>query len=396
VSLRSRGQIAIMFAVTVLAFASPASAGAWTETLLYRFAGESDGSAPYGDVIRDRDGNLFGTTAAGGAACTKKDGCGTVFKLAPDGTETVLYAFQGGDDGGEPRAGLVADQGGNLYGTTTIPKGTVFKVTPEGVHTVLHIFESGDGADPLAGLITDNAGNLYGTAAVGGGRCGCGTVFRITTAGAFTVLYAFQGGADGRDPQGPLVADSTGNLYGTTTSGGDVACDGYQGCGTIFKLTPDGHETVLYAFHGGQDGRAPFGDLALDSVGNIYGATAIGGGNHCFGDGCGTVFELTPDGSESVLASFEYPGAPTFLHGGVVLDKKGILYGTGLGGGTEGCGGVFKLAPGKAAKTIHSFACVGDGRDPIAGLLRGGRGRLVGTTLGGGNRHGTVFALQQQ
>ena len=392
-----RWQIAIAFAVSVVALAPRASAEAWNQTVLYRFAGGSDGAYPYDELIQDGAGNLFGTTFGGGAMCAKNHGCGTVFKLAPDGTETVLYAFRGGEDGGEPRAGLVEDQDGNLYGTTTLLHGTVFKLTQGGAHTVLHTFAGKDGTEPIAGLISDQAGNLYGTAASGGDlHCYCGTVFRITPAGVFSVLYAFHGASDGNGPQGALVADSSGNLYGTTYLGGDVACNANRGCGTVFKLTPDGQKSVLHAFHGGQDGMFPFSALIFDAAGDLYGTTGFGGGTGCDGLGCGSVFKLAPDGAETILARFEFPGAPTFPHAGVIMDDKGNLFGTGPWGGVGGCGGVFRVAVGKGAKTIHSFTCRGKGRNPGGGVLRERGGLLVGTTIGGGNLHGTVFALQRR
>lgn len=324
-----------------------------------------------------------------------------MFKLTPDGSETVLYAFGGGEDGGYPRAGLVEDQDGNLYGTAILIHGTVFKVTQGGVHTVLHVFAGRDGTYPVAGLISDQSGNLYGTAASGGDlHCYCGTVFRVTPAGDFSVLYTFQGGSDGSDSQGPLVADSSGNLYGTTGLGGDLTCNGNYGCGTIFKLTPDGQKTVLYAFHGGQDGTFPSSALIFDATGNLYGTMGSGGGTGCGGSGCGYVFKLAPDGTKTTLAAFGSAGDPTSPQVGVVMDRRGNLYGTGRFGGAAGCGGVFKVAPGRAARTIYSFTCGSDGAYPEGRPLLVRGGLLLGTTtLGGqgngGRGRGTVYALQK-
>lgn len=391
----------IAFTLVVLLAGPAAATEVWNETALYRFAGGSDGTNPHGEVIQDDAGNIFGTTTAGGGACTKKGGCGTVFKLAPDGTETVLYSFQGGDDSGYPYAGLVEDQDGNLYGTTTILHGTVFKVTPAGVHTVLHAFGGRDGTYTVAGLISDQAGNLYGTAASGGDpHCYCGTVFRVTPAGDFSVLYTFEGGSDGSDPQGSLVADSSGNLYGTTGRGGDITCSPNYGCGTIFKLTPDGQKSVLYAFHGGQDGTFPNSALIFDATGNLYGTMGSGGGTGCGGSGCGYVFRLAQDGTKTTLATFEASGDLTNPRAGVVMDGRGNLYGTGELGGGAGCGGVFKVAPGKAARTLYSFTCGSDGAYPEGQPLLAHRGLLLGTThLGGqgngGRGLGTVYALQK-
>jgi uncharacterized repeat protein (TIGR03803 family) len=178
---------------------------------------------------------------------------------------------------------------------------------------------------------------------------GCGVVFKISSSGMETVLHDFQGGADGNFPQSSLIVDSSGNLYGTTYYGGSSGCN--YGCGTIFKLTPDGTETVLYAFQGGADGKFPVAGVTRDLQGNLYG-TAIGGGDlECnAGFGCGTVFKLAPDGSFTVLHAFQGADGADPV-GGLVADGSGNLYGTAEEGGTVsaicpgGCGTVFKLTP---------------------------------------------------
>ncbi len=272
-----------------------ATAGA--ETLLYSFDG-THGAAPYAGLIQDSTGNLYGTTYSGGA-----NNLGTVFKLTPPTspattwTETVLYSFSGNNDGANPRAGLIRDSAGNLYGTTSIGGasglgyGTVFKLTPGGAETVLHSFGGGsDGVHPYAGVIQDSAGNLYGTT-YGGGANTLGTVFRITPAGAETVLYSFSGGYfDGATPRAGLIQDSAGNLYGTTSAGGAF------GFGTVFKLAPPPSttvtywtESVLYSFFSSPDGAYPYAGLIQDNAGNFYGTTSAGGPM-----GGGTVFEFTP------------------------------------------------------------------------------------------------------
>src|SRR5947209_9465123 len=188
-----RRMIAALVVLAVAAMGPPTAAQAWTETVLHSFAGGSDGLDPEGNLIADQSGNLYGTTVFGGGACKKSRGCGTVFKLAPDGTETVLYAFHRQADGGWPYGGLVEDAQGNLFGTTSAGGksgdghwGTVFEVTQQGVEAVLHAFQSGsDGDTPFAGLVLDQAGNLYGTTS-SGGRFGFGTVFKVTPAGVET------------------------------------------------------------------------------------------------------------------------------------------------------------------------------------------------------------------
>jgi uncharacterized repeat protein (TIGR03803 family) len=269
------------------------------ETVLYSFT-KKGGYAPTGDLIRDEQGNLYGTAALGGlvtAECPR--GCGTVFKLSPSGTETVLYEFTGGADGGNPLGGLVADSQGNFYGTTsdggTLNFGTVFKLTPAGVESVLYSFKSGtDGRNPYGRLTRDAKGNLYGATEHGGGstnpNCfgnGCGVIFKVTPAGKGKVLFAFSGGPDGGTPNGGLVFDSLGNLFGTTFVGGVF------NSGTLFKLSPFRHFSAIYSFTGGADGGNPNGDLVFDAQGNLYGTTANGGANKVLCP-CGVVFKLTP------------------------------------------------------------------------------------------------------
>jgi uncharacterized repeat protein (TIGR03803 family) len=254
-------------------------------TVLYSFAAyPNDGEAPFAGLIRDAEGNLYGTTSSGGVYFD-----GTVFKLDASGNETVLHSFNG-TDGLLPFAGLVADAAHNLYGTTfqggTFGGGTVFKLDAAGTETVLHSFSKGN---PSAVLLRSAAGNLYGTAAVGGST-GSGAVFKLSdTTGKGTALYNFNGAPDGVEPTAGLVRDTAGNFYGTTFLGGG------SGAGTIFKLDTTGKETVLYSFTGGTDGGNPESSLVMDAQGNLYGTTYLGGALSCFPpNGCGVVFKLTP------------------------------------------------------------------------------------------------------
>ena len=393
------GRISLLFGVALATLAPLTSAHARSETALYRFAGGNDGADPYAGLIADQIGNLFGTTFKGGGACKSRRGCGTVFKLAPDGSETVLYAFDGTKGGSGPTAGLTADKQGNLYGTTLAyyGNGTVFEVTPQGVHSMLHRFTGGcDGSYASSGLIIDKHKNLFGTAE-GSGSCNNGIVFEVTSRGNFKVLYAFKGGSDGDGPAAALVFDAAGNLYGTTLAGGGTGCSNGVGCGTVFRLTPDGAETVLYAFQGGDDGDYPGSNLILDGAGNLIGTTSTGGGTGCEGYGCGTVFKIAPDGTETILSDFNAAGGPAQPPAGVVMDKKGNLFGTTFYGGASGCGTVYKVALGQSATAIYSFTCGSDGAYPDAGLLQGHNGDLYGTTGSGGNKrgYGTVFDLQK-
>jgi len=268
-----------------------------TLSVLYRFAGPpTDGAHPFfGGLVRDAAGNLYGTTPDGGAAYE-----GVVFKLSPAGTETVLRTFTGIGSG--TNAGLILDSAGNLYGTTPtggVGLGMVFKLSSGGsAFKVLYSFTGGaDGRGPLAGVIQDAAGNLYGTT-TGGGSSGAGVVFELIRCDSepsgyeFKVLYTFTGGTDGRTPYGGLVLDAAGNLYGTTFEGGSFkVCS--DGCGTVFKLSPNGTETVLHSFTGG-DGALPTAGLILDPAGNLYGTTFWGGGRSDACRFCGVVFRLAP------------------------------------------------------------------------------------------------------
>jgi uncharacterized repeat protein (TIGR03803 family) len=398
-------------------------ASAQTLTTLYSFhADPGDGAEPSGRLIADAAGNLYGTTFGGGG----DKSYGTIFKLTPTGTEIVLHRFSGYDGAG-PEAGLIADAAGNLYGTTKyggINFGTVFKLTlnPDGTYThgLLHSFTGypNDGTAP-DGLIADAAGSLYGTTTAGGasscGGSGCGTVFRLTKNldGTYTeaVLHSFTGssdgwygGTDGQYPFSGLIADGTGNFYGTTHYGGGGGCDGY-GCGTVFRLAPnpDGtySESVIYSFNGDRDGAAPYAGLIADAAGNLYGTTSAGGGARACLEGCGTVFKLTanPDGtfSESVLHRFagESEGQTPFAS--LIADGMGNLYGTTYAGGLieSGCAGwcgtVFVLTPTGTLAVLHRFS-FSDGANPFAGLMADAAGNLYGTSSRGGtNVYGTVF-----
>ena len=400
---------------------------AQTESVLYSFCAQgggncTDGAIPYAGVVLDQKGNLYGTTAYGGAhnnGTSYDAGCGVAFKLTPKGKETVLHTFcsrSGCTDGANPYAGVVLDQKGNLYGTTynggNLQNGGVaFKLTPKGKETVLHTFcsqsDCTDGANP-SGIVFDQKGNLYGTTS-GGGAYGGGVVFRLTPEGKETVLYNFcarTNCVDGGNPTAGLVIDQRGNLYGTTSLGGAYGsgyCSDVQyGCGVVFKLTPEGTETVLHSFcaQGGEnctDGAGPYAGVVLDQKGNLYGTTE-GGGNLQAG---GVAFKVTPEGKETVLYSFCAQGGCTDgdePDAGLVLDQKGNLYGTTVGGGIEsgdcfpqGCGIVFRLTPKGKETVLYRFCtqnkCT-DGTGPEAGLVFDQKGNLYGTTELGGAYNG--------
>jgi uncharacterized repeat protein (TIGR03803 family) len=269
-----------------------------TESLLHSFANTAQ---IVGGLVQDAAGNLYGTTEEGGTFHR-----GTVFRIDKIGRYAILYSFTGGTDGQYPRFdNLILDRRGNLYGTTTdggaFGFGTVFKLNIKTrVETVLHSFATTEGFEPYAGLIRDSSGNLYGTTARSyqGPNCGsslCGAVFKLDKVGAETVLYSFTG-PDGAYPIGALVRDAAGNLYGTTEVGGnlsDCSSSNGPGCGVVFKIDPSGKETVLYSFTGGADGKYPTSSLVLDSAGNLYGTTIMGG-TGCNGNGCGVLFRVIP------------------------------------------------------------------------------------------------------
>lgn len=249
-------------------------------SVVHRFAG-SDGEYSAGGLIADKAGNLYGTAEGGGGS---RD-AGTVYKFTPAGFETLLHVFAGGSDGAAPRGNLILDEAGNLYGTTAFGgaggMGTVFEITAAGKERVLYAFTDGnDGGHPFAGL-TMYMGSLYGTT-YDGGAYAYGTVFRVVPGGAETALHSFTAGADGGFPETGLIAGKAGDLYGTTVIGGAY------GAGTVFAITPQGAETVLHSFAVGSDGAGPEGDLIMDGAGNLYGTTTAGG------KGYGTVFEIRP------------------------------------------------------------------------------------------------------
>jgi len=362
--------------------ASPAS----KEKVLYSLTGGLDGANPYSDLVMDAAGNLYGTTSGGGSGKCGSGSCGTVFELArtKDGwKEKVLYDFTGfPNDGESPQAGLTFDSAGNLYGTTT------------------------------------TGGSFYG-----------GTVFKLSpnSHGSWTetVICNFTGGSDGAYPAANLVFDGQGNMYGTASQGGWEKCQdngGGRGCGTVFELTPqaDGSwtESTVHVFARGNysDGAVPSSGVALDSAGNLYGMTFLGGAGPClFGGftlgipGCGTIYELTRASgggwTETILYNFvRGGGSGTYPSGGVLFDKAGDLYGTSQAGG-DGYGTFFELRTspknGWQQSDPHFFYGNPDGRGPVGLPVVDAEGTAFGVTSSGGVETGcyrgcgTVFELKR-
>lgn len=355
---------------------------------------------PYASLIMDKAGNLYGTTYQGGT-----QNFGTVFTISPDGTEKVLHSFTG-DDGAIPYSDLIMDGAGNLYGTTAqggeSNKGLIYKITPDGTETIVHEFaKDGKGVEPLGRVTFSKNGSLIGTTFGGGkGDCmlndvhGCGTVYEISPGGKEKVFHKFAGGAhDGEHPYGGVVIDTAGNIYGTTLSGGIVnkhCLEPSPGCGTIFKLAPDGTETVLHYFAGKDDSACPVASMIADSSGNLFGTTI----------GCGSTpiaFKVTPDGTETILHAFsgKQEGPPA---GGLIADASGNLYGATIDGANGSAfGTIFQLAPDGTETVLHTFSAKdGGGWVPVGGLVSDENGNLYGTTSqGGAGGRGTVFELEK-
>lgn len=418
-------------------------------SVLHVFKGP-DGSTPYGSLISDREGNLYGTTLGGGddvdAPCENNpfgpDGCGVVYRIDRRGNESVLYQFKGGPDGAFPATELLLDGAGNLYGTarggglTTNSAcdfiqgcGVVFKLDRGGNESVLYSFMGGaNGFGPSSGLVRDPAGNFYGitiaggianTACTGDGPPGtCGLVFKLDPRGNETVLHAFTGGSDGYGPYGSLIRDWQGNLFGVASNGGDISssfCDttvetlaGALGCGTVFKIDGAGNFSVVQTFEGKDGGPFPDGWLAADYVGNIYGITGNGGsGVSSTNLGNGTIFKIDRNGNESVLYNFAGGASGFTSFGSVIRDNLGNLYGATYFGGdstdpacsaTGGCGVVFRLDPRGHYTVLHTFKGP-DGANPWADLYIDQNGNLYGATTAGGDptcNCGVVFKISRQ
>jgi uncharacterized repeat protein (TIGR03803 family) len=356
----------------------------------------TDGYGPAAGMVQATDGNLYGTTAAGGVINQ-----GTLFRLTLGGTLTRVRSFCYCADGENPQAALIQATDGNLYGTTPYPSGTIFKVTLSGTETVL----SSANAQITTPLVQGRDGNFYGTDNNGGANIE-GSIFKITPSGKETTLYTFclTDCADGHFPYAGLVQGSDGNFYGSTAYGGINNC--YIGCGTMFKMTPSGTLTTIYSFCplGGvcTDGSFPVAGLVQGTDGNFYGTTFYGGPNTCDNPSqgsvsCGTVFKITPSGVLTTLHTFNSTdgGNPS---AGLVQGTDGNFYGTTSYGGANGTnsGTVFKITPSGILTLLYSFcsqADCADGAGPSGTLIQDTNGLFYGTTAGGGLGYGTVFGF---
>jgi len=399
-----------MFALASLLLATQAAAQ--TEKILHSFSSTGTGGlAPSAGLIFDGSGNLYSTTPYGS---TYNDG--TVFELLPASgggwVEKAIHVFGSSTkDGTGSFAAVIFDAAGNLYGVAAsggqYGYGDVFELVPKTTgaweEKILHSFNQNsiDGTYPFAGLILDAAGNLYGTT-VQGGNSGKGIVFELspTVSGPWTETIVHQFGSisgDGSAPEGTLIMDASGNLYGTTTLGGA------KNDGIVFELSPTGGgswmETILHTFGEGSDGQLPQAGLIMDASGNLYGTTSYGGDHN----NSGTVFEVSPTGggawTEAVLHNFgnsSDDGVDPV--DSLIFDSTGNLYGTTSAGGAYGFGTVFKLSPrtggGWTEARLHMFGNGLDGQTPAGNLIFDASGNLYGTTVGGGvNDDGTVFEI---
>jgi len=396
-----RGRTAMLFLTAACFFAIPAHAQFST---LLTFNG-TDGTAPYSALVQGTDGNLYGTTSNGGA-----NGRGTVFKLTPGGTITTLYNFCSSSncvDGAVPQAGLTLGADGNFYGTTLFGGtgttacgsgcGTAFKITPAGVLTTLHSFcvlsSCLDGDTPQADLVQGADGNFYGTTPSGGAYFQ-GTVFKMTPAGVVTTLYAFcrnAGCTDGATPLSGLVQGANGLLYGTTADGG------LNFYGEVFSISTTGTFNVVHNFDQ-TDGSHPSSTLIQASNGLFFGAAQGGGTSTECGGGCGVLFAMTPAGTFPGVLNFNYTDGAYPEYAAMVQASDGKFYGTTAGGGSTGDGTVFRLTPTGALTTLYVF-CTNvtcpDG-EGVNSIMQATNGILYGTTAGGGiTGDGTIFMLSE-
>jgi uncharacterized repeat protein (TIGR03803 family) len=356
----------------------------------------TDAAFPWATLVQGNDGNFYGTTQNGGnTACSS--GCGTIFRITPNGKLTT-FNFDG-TNGNGPIAGLVQAANGDFYGVSgggANGLGTVFKFTPNGGLTTLYSFTANTGYGPIGGLVLASDGNFYGTTSSGGpptGQCkpsGCGTIFKITPKGEYTTLHNFNGIPDGGSPLATMTQAPNGKFYGTASNLGNAGS-----YGTVFTMTPKGKFTVVHQFNN-TDGAYPFGGLILGTDGNFYGQTDLGGAS-AYG-AFGTVYKMTPSGKVTTLHSFEQTDGDNPISN-LVQGTDGNFYGTAsYGGKYPNFGTVFKITPSGKFTTLQNFDST-DGSYPYAGLIQATNGKFYGATFAGGTSTacsygcGTVFSL---
>jgi uncharacterized repeat protein (TIGR03803 family) len=387
-----RQRVCAVFFIAILALVGlVSSASAQTFSMIYGFTGAGDGMFLQGPLVLDSAGDVYGATRWGGLPVVGSNGYGTVFKVAPNGSQTVLHAFNG-TDGQEP-LWVTLDPSGTVYGLADFGGpaggGAAFKIDTQGNYTTLHSFLGApDGKYPRA-LVEDSAGNLYGSTYWGGTatNCGsgCGTLFKIDNQGNYSVLYSFTGGNDGSFPWGSLALDAAGNLYGAARNGGGAGANG-----TTFKFNlASGVLTILHSYSVYNDGECPMG-VVLDASGNLWGVTTVYGHHDA-----GTLYEIPAAGGFRNFHDFTGGADGGIGLGGanLALDATGNIYGTASRGGSStsyqgcydmnGCGLVFKFGPGGKETVLHNFTGFADGGVPV-GIALDGNGHVYGAAAVGG------------
>ena len=425
-SRRAATAVLVLTIMCMLTIVATQPAQAQTFSVVHSFSGGAEGGGPAGGLAIDGGGNLYGATEDGPL------GYGGVYKLKlANGTISPLYQFTGAADGAYPN-GVVIGPNGTLYGNAhggglqmctgaggNPGCGVVFNLRPPAracttalcpwAETAIYRFMPGgvDAANPAGDPVFDQSGVLYGATEFGGGvNCnggaGCGTVFKLVPSGdswTESVLYGFtRDGVNGFRTYAGVVLDKSGNLYGTNYWGPTTGCTSDVGCGTVYELTPSGSgwtQKTLYPLQGPSDGGHPIAGVIFDNSGNLYGATAeygTGGG--------GTVFQLTPSGSNWVfhlLQSFSSTNSLCGPQWNLLMDPAGNLYGTTYCDGANNLGNVWELSPsggGWTYKSLHEFTGAGDGGYPDGGLVFDRNGNLYGTAYGGGaSGHGVVWEI---
>lgn len=350
-------------------------------TMLKHLNGLADGQNPYGELIKGPDGNFWGMTSSGGA-----NGYGTIFKITLDGAYTVVKNFSIAADGANPRGHLVLAKDGNFYGLTysggANGAGTIFKFTTGGSYTVIHsLNKTTEGSNSYSSLTEGKDGNLYGITQYGG-TFDLGTIFKVTTSGALTVLHHFNGSVDGGNSEGDLIEAADGNLYGMCYGGGA------SGGGTIFKISKSGTYTVLKSLSS-TTGANPYGNLFQDTDGTFYGMTRTGGTKSG-----GTIFKMTTSGSVTVIHSFDNTTEGSVPNGSLIKGTDGNLYGMTSTGGPNRWGTAFKVTTAGALTVLAAFDGSSMGNVPMESLIKGKDSAYYGTTsAGGAYDYGTIFKI---
>jgi uncharacterized repeat protein (TIGR03803 family) len=401
--------LALACGLAATASAGPSAAAATPSfhyEVIHRFTGgDTDGVDPVGGLTVASDGNLYGTTSRGGTPdvrCTH--GCGTIFRLTPDGVVTIVYAFLAAA-GSFPATTLVQASDGNLYGILSfgprsgVGGGVAFRFDPRtGIYTTIHDFQQDGVGGNMSGLIAASDGNLYGVVEDAGGY-----VYRMTLDGAVTTIHSFTQ-ASGLQPVGPLLQARNGNLFGATSTGGDGRCRDHEtGCGTIFEMTLDG-ALIQSASVSARAGQMPNGALVQAADGTIWGTSVEGGRDVyvCATFGCGTVFKFdaSPGGRQAVhYFDYRHGATPEF---GMMQAPDGSMIGTTPFGGIshaypKASGVIFRIAPDGTYQTLHVFTDSPDGLAPSSegAPVVGPDGAIYGTTSGGGTPQGlgTIYRI---